>query len=159
MDIQELAKGYEQKYGGGEAFFTAMDEALCCNDVFEQLYRMVEAPGRLTFILTGKFGREFQQFLTTRPHAGYMVFPGGMRDGVCKAPDMYRVPDLGYDWTERCVFVDDSFFSGATRATCLQMLYVKKDLKTIVAYDGSHVRQPWVRSLYRYHPEEGPVND
>jgi hypothetical protein len=140
---------------GGEPFFDALDDIIC-NDsnILERVYNLIKDPHRYTFVLTGTFGEKFVQLLnqTSKPYNGYLLFPGGMRSGV-QQPIKYHLlkdPNL---WVRKVCFVDDSFYSGTTRTTCLQRLSVPKDIDTFVAYDGSLAKEPFVKSLFRYHKE------
>lgn len=159
MNIEEIVKGYEQKYGGGKEFFDAMDAALCCEDIYTRLYDMVKDPFRFTFILTGTFGMQFYRWMcrNDKRRAGVILFPGGMRDGVAKSPTLIQLSNPDH-WTDRACFLDDSYFGGGTRSGCIQILAVSNQLESIVAYDGSHKRPRWLRSLYRYHQDQGEVD-
>ena len=152
MNIARKAAEYAKDLEG-EAFFDAMDTALDCESIYQQLYDLILDPFRYTFVLSGRFGMHFYKWVMKAglPHAGAIIFPGGLRDGKSKAPITLKVTDR---WTQKACFIDDSFYSGTTRATCLHVLYVPKDLPTFIAYDGSVEKQQWVTALYRWHTEQ-----
>jgi hypothetical protein len=157
MDIKPIVEVMLEQHTGGKQFFEALDEALRCPAVYEALYNMTQDPFRYTYILTGKFGEGFLSWMNqqSKPRAGYILFPGDLRDGVAV---QYKHLHLTNDsWYNKAVFIDDSIYSGMTRAVCLQLLTVPADLRTVVAYDGMLPCHDYVHSLYRYHdkdPEE-----
>lgn len=155
MNLDEVVKGLARKHTGGAAFFDELDRALQCDDIYARVYGMVKDPHRYTFILTGTFGIQFVRWMqrNEQRYAGNILFPGNLRDGKVK-PALYY--DIASDrWTDKACFVDDSIYSGTTRATCIHTLYVPKNLPTFVAYDGIPALLPEVRSLYRWHEKEG----
>lgn len=153
MNLNEIVEGLAEVYTGGKEFFDALDSALLCQDIYAKVYGMVKDPHRYTFITTGSFGINFINWIIENEleAAGWIIFPGGMRDGKCKAMIKHDLADC---WTNRACFVDDSFYSGITRETCLHTLYVEKDLPSFVAYDGSLDHPPWLKSLYQWHGKE-----
>lgn len=152
MNLEQLVHNLELVHGGGEPFFNALDASLCCADINARVYNMIPDPARKIFLLTGHFGRQFRAWMrdNSKPHVGWVLFPGGMRDGRCRTPE-YNVSE--WDFGSRYVFVDDSYFSGNTRWAVLNWVGGHSLVPAYVAYDGSLVQEQFVTSLYRYHRE------
>lgn len=130
----------------------AREEALCVDDVFADMYAILKDPFRYTFILTGKFGREFLMWMnrSSKPYAGYIVYPGGMSDGKARQYEFINIKtDKNYDWTQKAVFVDASITQGKTRDACLMQLQVPKTLLSLFAYTAPGFDEPWAKSLQR----------
>lgn len=154
IDIRRFAKDLSDEGLEGVEFFDIIDSNMAAREVFEGLYGMVLDPHRYTFIVTGTFGKQFTSWLKDKPNAGHILFPGGIRNGVVQRPADW---DIASGWERRCCFVDDSYYSGSTRATALKLLFnVGPDCPTYVAYDGSPAAvKPWLHSLYRWYPAGG----
>jgi hypothetical protein len=150
--LDVIVSQLEEIHVGGELFFEALDAALDDCQVFSSIYDMFKDPHRYTLVLTGQFGQRYLNWLnrTSKPYNGYIVFPGGMRDGQQKQHQYCLLKDQNNWMHGKVAFVDDSIYSGTTRETCLARLAVPKDIETYVAYDGMVQQQPWCRSLYRY---------
>ena len=152
MILDQLVAVLEEEHTGGPEFFDALDTALLDPEICAAVYNQIKDPHRYSFILTGAFGRFFLKWLNknSKPYAGYMLFTGGLRDGKVRSYEYYyfSIPDT---WMLKACFVDDSIYSGITRATAIRQLAVPKILETYVAYDGMQEHQAWCHSLYRYH--------
>ena len=142
----------EEQHTGGEDFFNALDDALLEPGICKGIYDMIRDPHRYSYILTGSFGQYFLKWMNanSKPYAGYLLYPGGLRDGLVRAHTnhYFTKPDL---WMMKTCFVDDSIYSGTTRSTAIHQLMVSKEIETYVAYDGMLEAESWCRSLYRYH--------
>jgi hypothetical protein len=150
--LEQIVTAILAKHKGGREFFDALDSSLKDDAVYAAVHGMIKDPHRYTFILSGMFGRTFLQWMnrTSKPYAGYIVFPGGMRKGVQKPHEfcLFRDPN---NWMHKACYVDDSLYSGTTRSTCLQRLAVPDTLETYVAFDGSKIKADWCSSIYRYY--------
>ena len=153
MKLDSTVSLLEERYGGGSEFFEVLYEAAMTPPIYAGLYAMIKDAARYTFILTGRFGEEFLQWMNkaSKPYAGYLLYPGGLRDGQVKSYANYYLPDPN-NWMVKACVVDATIYSGTARATLLHQLQVAKTLDTYVAYDGMPDYQYWCRSLYRYHP-------
>lgn len=151
--IDAIVAALEEKHTGGAQFFDALDAALQTPEIYNALYELPKDPHRYTFVLTGKFGQEFLMWMNrcSKPYSGYILYPGGLRDGKARPFQFHYFKDPNR-WMVKACFVDDSFYSGSTRHSCIQQLAVPKTIETYVAYDGSPVHNVWCHSLYRYHP-------
>jgi len=156
LDIKPIVNECVKLREGGAEFFDLLDDSLANYAVCRAVYSMVSDPHRYTFICSGSFGKLFVMWMRmqNQERAGHILFPGGLRTGIVKAPIDYDIPSA---WENRACYVDDSYYSGTTRLTCLHLLFnVEKTCQTFVAYDGSPAPRPdWLHSLYRWHPEEG----
>ena len=137
-----------EQYIGGQIFFTELDKAVKFNrEILVELTNKVEEnyPNAFT-IASGEIGLSMHNL-------GVKIdfpVPGGLRFDPSKinlepfANDIKGMP---------FVFVDDSYFSGKTA------MVVKEEIErlggvlvgSVVAYDGSKVKDPTVQSLYRYY--------
>lgn len=137
-----------EQYIGGQIFFTELDKAVKFNkEILTELVEMVEKEYRgVNTIASGEIGLSMHNLGVM---VDYLV-PGGLRFDPTKIslePFADRIKG------EPFVFVDDSYFSGKTA------MVVKEEIErlggvwlgSVVAYDGSKVKDPTVQSLYRYY--------
>lgn len=138
-----------EQYIGGQIFFTELDRAVKFDrEVLESL--MVEA-ANLTdndtyTIASGEIGLAMHNLDVD---VDFLV-PGGLRHDPTKInlePFFNRVKG------KKFLFIDDSYFSGKTA------MVIKEEVErlggifvgTLVAYDGSKIKEENVWSLYRYY--------
>ena len=152
-----------EKHVGGEEFFNHLDQAMQQNPIISQIYKKayfwivksrIESPA---FIVSGKFGRFFDNWHITEPGIYESIPIIVVNGGMCKGIPIDRLTYLeDLIKNHEFIFIDDSFYSGKTRnaiKTELGRLGTVL-LKTFVIYDGSITQDPNVESLYRYHKEE-----
>ncbi len=162
-ELDLIVKEMLEKHQGGEEFFNHLDQAVQQNPIVNQIYKKayfwivesrLESPA---FIVSGKFGRFFDNWHITEPgiyeSLPIIVVNGGMRKGI-PIDRLTYLKDLIKD--RAFIFIDDSFYSGKTRnAVKAEIVRLGGALfKTFVIYDGSVTQDPDVESLYRYHKEE-----
>jgi hypothetical protein len=103
-------------------------------------------------IMSGRFGCGFMNYVL--PHASIAIkcwtVNGGLRKGepiISLQRSFGAVPKLKF------LFIDDSFYEGRTRLVISNELERcgHKLVDTYVLYDGCSIKQPNVRSLFRYH--------
>ena len=138
-----------EQYIGGQIFFTELDKAVKFDrEVLEELVVEVYNHTDLTTftIASGEIGLAMHNLDVA---VDYLV-PGGLRHDPSKinlAPFADKIKG------RRFMFIDDSYFSGKTA------MVVKEEIEklggifvgTLVAYDGSKVKEENVWSLYRYY--------
>lgn len=145
------------QHTGGEKFFDALDERIRDSDI---LMRAIMSKAIFnsevpfdSIIVSGKFGVVFKD-LCSRDYPTYEVVKvnGSLRgNGVLNLTDDNITSIRG----KRFIFIDDSFYSGTTRnkiETGLQSHHASLEA-TYVIYDGSHVKDSTVHSLYRYYSD------
>lgn len=143
------------EHQGGTKFFHALDElirkdvnilnVICGNLNFKDYYDGI--------ILSGKFGRVFASYYTSRStyhlfNDELIVVNGGLRKDN-PIDDLSYIDLKGKNY----IFVDDSFYSGKTRDI------IKAEVErlggnlveTYVVYDGSKEKDDAVNSIYRYY--------
>lgn len=147
--IFEKVNGLLEQYIGGQIFFTELDKAVKFDrDVLESL--IVEAANLAdndTYtIASGEIGLAMHNLDVD---VDFLV-PGGLRHDPTKinlAPFIDRIKG------KKFLFIDDSYFSGKTA------MVIKEEVErlggifvgTLVAYDGSKIKEENVWSLYRYY--------
>jgi hypothetical protein len=156
--MTQLVDRMVAEYGGGQAYFTAMDKELRDDRIPRTLVSMAYAlfGVDISFVVSGAFGLFASKW--TGSNEAYWV-PGGLRNGervVWKkawhyAPyddvDISAVPN-------RLVFLDDSFYKGRTYdAICAAAR--GRVIGAVVAYDGSWQPRKDVFSLYRWRDRVG----
>lgn len=139
-----------EQYIGGQIFFTELDKAVKFDkEVLEELVAEARNLGldhTFCTIASGEIGLAMHNLGVP---IDYLV-PGGLRHDPSKinlAPFANKIEG------KRFIFIDDSYFSGKTVAV------VKEEIErlggfftgTLVAYDGSKVKEKNVWSLYRYY--------
>lgn len=137
-----------EQYIGGQIFFTELDKAVKFNkEILTELVEMVDREYRgVNTIASGEIGLSMHNLGVM---VDYLV-PGGLRFDPTKInlePFADRIKG------EPFVFIDDSYFSGKTA------MVVKEEIErlggvwlgSVVAYDGSKVKDSTVKSLYRYY--------
>ena len=145
-----IVAALEDKHGRGKEFYEALDLAVMNNDIHAALYASVKDAFRFTFILCGKFGQEFLCWMnrTSKPYAGYIVFPAEMRDGKQRSHEYCMLRD-DQNWMRKACYLDSIIRTGVTRSTCIQRLAVPKSLDTYVVLDAMHAESAWCHSLHR----------
>ena len=135
-----------EQYIGGQIFFTELDKAVKFDrDILEELTTRAKKSGALT-IASGEIGLSMHNLGIK---VNYLV-PGGLRHEPNKInlePFAEQIKGQSF------LFIDDSYFSGKTAQV------VKEEVErlgghfvgTLVAYDGSKVKDNKVWSLYRYY--------
>lgn len=138
-----------EQYIGGQIFFTELDKAVKFDkEVLESLICKVEeiADPRIYTIASGEIGLAMHNL---QVDIDFLV-PGGLRHDPSKINlEPFKDTIKGH----RFMFIDDSYFSGKTA------MVVKEEIEkyggifvgTLVAYDGSKVKEDNVWSLYRYY--------
>lgn len=135
-----------EQYIGGQIFFTELDKAVKFDkEVLEELVSTAKCTGALT-IASGEIGLAMHNLGVK---VNYLV-PGGLRHDPSK---INLAPFAEHIRGQHFLFLDDSYFSGKTAQV------VKEEIErlgghflgTLVAYDGSKVKEENVWSLYRYY--------
>lgn len=160
MTLNEKIGIILRQHPGGEPFFNALDFLVRSDiDILNQFLKyMIDNVQTRHIILTGSFGRallnNFGKILYDH-FSTVILVEGGLR-GRTPAPELFINKKLvntegGSDFT----LVDDSFYSGTTRNK-IEAALMNVDASfvitsSIVVYDGSPQRNPYVLSLYRYH--------
>ena len=138
-----------EQYIGGQIFFTELDKAVKFDkEVLEELVVEVYNHTDLTTftIASGEIGLAMHNL---NVDVDYLV-PGGLRHDPSK---INLTPFADKIKGKRFMFIDDSYFSGKTA------MVVKEEIErlggifvgTLVAYDGSKIKEKNVWSLYRYY--------
>ena len=135
-----------EQYIGGQIFFTELDKAVKFDrDILEELTTRAGESGALT-IASGEIGLAMHNLGIK---VNYLV-PGGLRHDPTK---INLEPFAEHIKGQHFLFIDDSYFSGKTAQV------IKEEVErlgghfvgTLVAYDGSRVKDDKVWSLYRYY--------
>lgn len=148
--LDELVKEMLEAHTGGEVFFDHLDEAIRTdNTIIDTLLNKIPNIEDKKIIVSGGFGlffRDYLKLLKIKPKALIWV-RGGLRNG--HKPEIWNY----YLKNQEFVFIDDSFYSGRTRNVINDYLAQEnaKIVDTYVVYDGSHIKEENVYSLYRYH--------
>ena len=138
-----------EQYIGGQIFFTELDKAVKFDkEVLESLILKVEeiADPRTYTIASGEIGLAMHNL---QVDIDFLV-PGGLRHDPSKINlEPFKETIKG----KHFIFIDDSYFSGKTAAVIREEIekYGGKFDGTLVAYDGSKVKEDNVWSLYRYY--------
>ena len=138
-----------EQYIGGQIFFTELDKAVKFDkEVLESLILKVEeiADPRTYTIASGEIGLAMHNL---QVDIDFLV-PGGLRHDPSKI-NLEPFKDTIKD--KHFIFIDDSYFSGKTATVIREEIerYGGKFDGTLVAYDGSKVKEDNVWSLYRYY--------
>lgn len=148
--LDALVKEMLEQHVGGEKFFDNLDDAIRRNEIIvDTLITSIPNIEEQYIIVSGKFGLFFRDYLRLLKikTKGLIWVKGGLRHG--------HKPELGcYNLNKKeFIFIDDSFYSGKTRNTIQEHLIANgaKITNTYVVYDGSHVKEDNVYSLYRYY--------
>lgn len=157
-NLNELVEDLIRRHEGGEVFFENLDKAVQKPLYMEALYKAFSKhPDHFwdpIIVVSGEFGRQFSNWHNTifAPYIHVFQVEGGLRhSGHTDSLEPYRNLIRG----RKVVFLDDSYYSGATRKA------IQKAVKrlggtliaTFVVYDGSKEKHPNVHSLYRYYKE------
>ena len=138
-----------EQYIGGQIFFTELDKAVKFDkEVLESLILKVEeiADPHTYTIASGEIGLAMHNL---RVDIDFLV-PGGLRHDPSKINlEPFKDTINGRHF----IFIDDSYFSGKTATVIREEIerYGGKFDGTLVAYDGSKVKEDNVWSLYRYY--------
>jgi len=137
------------KFIGGETYFDKLDDALKHPENIDIVSNLFSNLKDSDVIMSGGFGYYVQDLynkglITLK---SLVVVNGSLRQGEVTKVSQWVEPTLEY------VFVDDSFYKGRTRDKVQGFLNgMGCTLKgTVVVYDGSHVKDDTVHSMYRYH--------
>ena len=147
--IFEKVNALLEQYIGGQIFFTELDKAVKFDkNVLDELVSTASsiAQDEIYTIASGEIGLSMHNL-------GVLVdflVPGGLRHDPSKInlePFADRIKGKTF------IFIDDSYFSGKTATV------VKEEIErlggtffgSLVAYDGSKVKEENVWSLYRYY--------
>lgn len=148
--LDKLVKEMLETHKGGEVFFDHLDEGIKNNVlVVDTLIDTIPNITEQNIILSGGFGeffRDYLRLLKIKPKNVIWV-NGGLRKGA--RAFLYDT----YLDNKDFIFIDDSFYSGKTRNVIKEELekYNARLVNTYVVYDGSHVKENTVHSLYRYY--------
>lgn len=143
-----------KKHKEGKEFFDTLDYIIRSDiNITDMLYNRIKH-FNTTIILSGRFGRAFinnyGKLLYSNNHV--ILVNGGIREG--EDVELY----VNKIYNNKCIFIDDSIYSGKTRDLIEKKLkYIDKDVKietTYVIYDGMKKQDINVKSLYRYHGKE-----
>jgi len=135
-----------EQYIGGQIFFTELDKAVKFDrDILIELTKRARESGACT-IASGEIGLAMHNL---NIKVDYLV-PGGLRHDPSK---INLEPFVQQIKGQYFLFIDDSYFSGKTAQV------IKEEIErlggyfvgTLVAYDGSRVKDDKVWSLYRYY--------
>lgn len=150
--IDSLVRDMIEEHEGGEKFFDNLDREVQSPPIVEALISRIPTDQFLDYIIvSGKFGRFFSSYYSSISRiVKYKVIcvKGGLRAGN-KIDDISYLPLKG----KRVVFIDDSYYLGRTRDAIRTELerHGATLIKTVVAYDGSKVKDKDVDSLFRYY--------
>ena len=135
-----------EQYIGGQIFFTELDKAVKFDrDILVELTSRSRESGACT-IASGEIGLAMHNLGIK---VDFLV-PGGLRHDPSK---INLEPFAKQIKGQHFLFIDDSYFSGKTAQV------IKEEIErlggyfvgTLVAYDGSKVKDDKVWSLYRYY--------
>jgi len=159
VTLDQLVRQMLLEHTGGEEFFTNLDAQLSkhprfMEQLFERYYEYDPVVSASRYIVTGKFGLMFSNWLHSKQITNQVfLLQGGLRYNP-------NITDLSPFYESivgnKFVFFDDSLYSGGTRdcvATHLKTLGGELE-HSFVIYDGSLKFDPKVTSLYRYYDED-----
>ena len=143
-------------HGGGVKFFDSIDAAWRlrrdCAPVLDEFFgRVLHEYYGYSVISTGRFGVYAHNSSRLKLAGKHVVLVGGgLRTGA-PADDLEYID--AYVRNRDFVLLDDSYYSGTTRAAIARELARSGASlrETFVIYDGSPVKDPYVKSLYRYY--------
>ena len=149
VSIFETVNELLEQYIGGQIFFTELDKAVKFDkQVLDELIKKAKTlwGNNVCTIASGEIGLAMHNLGV---NIDYLV-PGGLRHDASK---INLTPFSESIKGNTFLFIDDSYFSGKTA------LVVKEEIErlggifkgTLVAYDGSKVKEENVWSLYRYY--------
>lgn len=139
-----------EKYIGGQIFFTELDKAVKFDiQILTDLINAVSdtfGTSNTVTISSGEIGLAMHNYGLPVD----ILVPGGLRfdpEKINLKPFTHILAD------KNVIFIDDSYFSGRT------LTVVKEEVErcggtfagALVAYDGSKMKDPLVKSLYRYY--------
>lgn len=145
---------------GGEKFFNALDLLVRSDrDILDDFVEWAVQGAKeyktrdsLGLVITGKFGNAIISnfpILLNAVFSDIIIVNGGIRTGA--VPEIYKTSFKA----ERFVFFDDSLYSGTTMKKIEKaMQEINKEVHIIhswVIYDGGHIVNSEVSSLYRYY--------
>lgn len=161
--IEAVVQETLDRYIGGVPFFDAIDEAwrvrASCIPVVEDFISRVDRVWGFGVISTGRFGLFLHNLMGDSFIGGghMLIVNGGIRTG-------HPCNDLSYAkrWItgRNFALLDDSFYSGSTRAGIAKELEKNggKLTHTFVIYDGSKQKDSAVSSMFRYYDYYQPGN-
>jgi len=135
-ELDLLVKNMLEEHIGGEVFFENLDREMRSNEAIVDTF-IDFLPDNYDIISSGRFGRFFSNYFKQKKPTdsrGIVVVNGGLRNGI-------QVDNLSYlDLkNKKFIFVDDSFYSGATRNVVQEELRRNGSVVDLsyVLYDGS----------------------
>lgn len=155
------------RFGGGTAFFDALDKRLRDPFYFDALMDLAfEEVNFDRIVVSGKFGEDFAKWFPTSQWGRYretpLVVPGNLRHS--ELPPF--IADLGWQLSDNAtrqyppkyVFLDDSVYRFRTYNQIKQRIEEADGevVGHVVLYDGSREPQR-IPSFYRWHPAAGEV--
>lgn len=160
--IKEFEKNIEyllETYVGGVPFFDKLDESIRNQEFWRGVFlpAIHDLMGYEMYdyylIFSGGFARwKINSSILNGvcPH-NYIIVNGGMRDKDAEVDNLSYLEHILHG--RKCLFVDDSFYSGGTRDKIKNEVIRLGGIfvGTYVAYDGSQVKEDDVHSLYRYY--------
>lgn len=150
--IDSLVRDMIEEHEGGEKFFDNLDKEVQSPPIVEELISNIPSDQFVDYVIvSGKFGRFFSNYYSNVNRiVKYKVIcvKGGLRRGNM-VDDISYLPLKG----KRVVFIDDSYYLGRTRDVIKEELAKNGAtlIKTVVAYDGSKIKDKDVFSLFRYY--------
>lgn len=146
------------EHEGGEKFFDNLDESVRTNaDILESIievaFDIIAEQSIDTLIVSGNFGRVFSTYYANNYREMYALPIVSVQGGLRKGNEVEEFDCLIENASGRYLFIDDSFYSGATRNKIKDKIesYGGELVNTLVFYDGSIARDESVVSFYRYH--------
>lgn len=153
--LDEIVYEMLNTHGGGEVFFKHLDKAVQQPAIINSLIDMAFYTSyHKNAIVSGNFGRFLCNYSKIyHPSAAYrlIIVNGGLRAGNSPIDNLDY---LGLSIRDKeFIFVDDSFYSGATRDQVRAEIERQGGflVSSYVIYDGSPVKDPTVHSLFRYY--------
>ena len=160
--IEEAVVQHIRAYGGGTAYFTAMDQWIR-HYLFPFVQVLVpevkpKSHVSLNVVVSGRFGRAFVNICNYLDITfdNLIILRGDLR-GDEPADDLTYLGIHHQQPYEVYVFIDDTFYSGKTRkrvAAALGSIGARLAC-TRVVYDGCPAQAPDVESIFRYYDWEG----
>lgn len=146
--LTSIVKACENKHGGGEAFFTELDERIRTPFFFRAL--VATLPTQSVVVVSGKFGVLFERYLLK---SGLSIQCIRVNGSLRKGQPLIIHSNKKLLSTKDIIFVDDSFYSGKTFRKIENAVLLKHGsiASGTVIYDGSKVKDSRISSFYRYY--------
>lgn len=152
-ELTKLVDKLVAEYGGGQAYFSAMDESVRRPEYFARVTAAAfERFGEHRVVTSGTFGREYGSWWQESVRRGPwpLCMPGGLRKLTAVDAGLFTPPGVA---GQRFVFLDDSLYLGRTFDVVRDAL-ARGGAKVVggfVVYDGSTHARGNIGSLFRWH--------